>query len=727
MGIGSKIKKRNSRLKMIFLLLAVFTMAATVCLTVIFVLPGIKDPVSLLKFSRTWYVVLSFVLFALWTGAVVLLVMLESRVMKRKSKGMIALAGIINGAALLGLLLSLIFSASGFSGRVGTITISNAEELSFIRNYPSGEYVITQDIDMNGEEWKSIPKYKGSINGNGHCILNINIGKDGFIEENLGTISSLTLSGVRYMEFEPGKEFGTLVKINRGSVLSCGISSDDVNANPGMNVLVGCNYGICQKNTGICMDRCEEHTYHLVDSAPASLFKPGVNSYLCKVCGDTYISVAVYKQPIKLIASIVLLLVVAASFTLVAFSYKKRIAFSNEKRRLYYKKRKYKATAGLSVVALFMAFVVFSYQVVGMNAGKGETWIDRLLANEEQLEANPPEADERDDAIAFEEPGNYNDAEEDTLDVKYQEAEALLKAGNKPLAAMAFGALGDYLDARERSFALWNEIAMRETISVGNDHIIGLKSDGTVVAAGKNSHGECDVESWTDIIGISTSAYYTVGLKSDGTVVLTGDGQYNMDVESWTDIVAVSCANSDIVGLKSDGTVAAVGYNYQYSAKSTIDGWTDIVQVFVASGYYTGLRSDGTVVGTKFQDTTNQWTDVVELSACDMHIEGLKSDGTIATAGWSYSGELNVGEWENIVAFASGNNHTVGLKSDGSLVVTGNYDLLKPVESWTDIVAVYAGVCHIVGLKADGTAVVAEAFGNEIDISGWSGIKIPGI
>lgn len=721
MGIGSKIKKRNSRLKMIFLLLVVFTMAATVYLTVIFVLPGIKEPVSLLKFPRTWYVVLSFVLFALWTGAVVLLVMLESRVMKRKSKGMLALAGIINGAALLGLLLSLIFSASSFSGRVGTITISNAEELSCIRNYPSGEYMITQDIDMNGKEWKSIPKYKGSINGNGHCILNINIGKDGFIEENLGTISSLTLSGVRYMEFEPGKEFGTLVKINRGSVLSCGISSADVKANPGMNVLVGCNYGICQKNTGICMDRCEEHTYQLVDSAPASLFKPGVNSYICKVCGDTYISVAVYKQPIKLIVSIVLLLAATVSYIVVTSPYKKH--------HWYDKKRNNKATACLGVVTLFLAFAVFSYRVVGVNAGKGETWIDRLLANEEQLEANQPEADERDDAIAFEEPGNYNDAEEDMLDVKYQEAEALLKAGNKPLAAMAFGALGDYLDARERSFALWNEIAMRETISVGNDHIIGLKSDGTVVAAGKNSHGECDVEAWTDIIGISTSAYYTVGLKSDGTVVLTGngDGQCNMDVESWTDIVAVSCANSDIVGLKSDGTVAAVGYNYQYSAKSTIDGWTDIVQVLVASGYYTGLRSDGTVVGTKFQDTINQWTDVVELSACDMHIEGLKSDGTIATAGWSYSGELNVGEWENIVAFASGNNHTVGLKSDGSLVVTGNYDLLKPVESWTDIVAVYAGVCHIVGLKADGTAVVAEAFGNEIDISGWSGIKIPGI
>lgn len=379
MGIGSEIKKRNARLKGIFLLLAVFTMAATVCLTVIFVLTGIKEPTSLLKFPRTWYVVLSFVLFALWTGAVVLLVRLESCVMKQKSKGLIALASIINGAALSGLLLSLILSAVGFSGKVGIIAISSAEELSYIRNYPSGKYVMTQDIDMNGEEWKSIPKCTGSINGNSHCILHITIGKDGFIEENLGKISSLTLSGVRYMAFEPGKEFGTLVKINRGSVLSCGISPADGKADHGMNVLVGCNYGICQKNIGICRDRCQEHTYQLVASAPASLFKPGADSYLCKVCGDTYTSVAVYMQPLKLIVSIVLLLAAVAWIIIIASSHKKQ---------------GYMAAAGLSIVALFMAFVVFSYQEVGVNAGKRETWIDRWLADEAQLEANQLETNQ---------------------------------------------------------------------------------------------------------------------------------------------------------------------------------------------------------------------------------------------------------------------------------------------------------------------------------------------
>ena len=382
MSIGSEVKKHNSMLKRAFLVLAVFTMAATVCLTVIFVLPGIKGPVSLLKFPRTRYIVLSFVLFALWTGAVILLVALETRVMRQKSRGLIVLAGVINGLALLGLLFSLILSAAGFPGKVGTITISNAEELSYIRNYPGGDYVLAQDIDMGGQEWKSVPQYTGTLDGNGHSILHITIGKNGFIEENLGEISSVTLSDVRYAEFKPGREFGTLVKVNRGSVVSCGVSPADVDANPAANVLVGCNYGTCKKNAGICHDRCEEHTYVLVSSAPAAFFRPGAGSYLCQVCGDAYTSVAVYRQPLKLIVSIVLLLAAVAGIILTASS------DADHK------------SAGITffgIAALFMAFVVFSYQTVGVSAGKGETWIDRWLADEERLEANQPGVGEGED------------------------------------------------------------------------------------------------------------------------------------------------------------------------------------------------------------------------------------------------------------------------------------------------------------------------------------------
>ncbi|MBQ3086967.1 MAG: hypothetical protein IJC45_06500 [Clostridia bacterium] len=37
---------------------------------------------------------------------------------------------------------------------------------------------------------------------------------------------------------------------------------------------------------------------------------------------------------------------------------------------------------------------------------------------------------------------------------------------------------------------------IREAVNAGNYHAVGLKSDGTVMAVGRNGDGECDVADW---------------------------------------------------------------------------------------------------------------------------------------------------------------------------------------------------------------------------------------
>jgi len=72
---------------------------------------------------------------------------------------------------------------------------------------------------------------------------------------------------------------------------------------------------------------------------------------------------------------------------------------------------------------------------------------------------------------------------------------------------------------------------------LGNTHTVGLKTDGTVVAAGDNSRGQCNVSGWRDIVAVAAGFYHTVGLKADGTVVAVGSndkGQCN--VSGWRDI-----------------------------------------------------------------------------------------------------------------------------------------------------------------------------------------------
>ena len=66
-------------------------------------------------------------------------------------------------------------------------------------------------------------------------------------------------------------------------------------------------------------------------------------------------------------------------------------------------------------------------------------------------------------------------------------------------AAMTFGALDGYKDAGQRSRMVWNEIAVRTTISAGSAHTVGLKAGGRVVAVGNTGDGQCDVSGWTGI------------------------------------------------------------------------------------------------------------------------------------------------------------------------------------------------------------------------------------
>ena len=132
-------------------------------------------------------------------------------------------------------------------------------------------------------------------------------------------------------------------------------------------------------------------------------------------------------------------------------------------------------------------------------------------------------------------------------------------------------------------------------VAAGYAHTVGLKTDSTVVAAGENGFGQCDVGNWTDITQVAAGYAHTVGLKTDGAVVPAGWNDYEQcDVGNWTDITQVAAGYTNTVGLKTDGTVVAAGRN-DYE-QCDVGNWTDIIQV-AAGGFHTvGLKARGTVV-----------------------------------------------------------------------------------------------------------------------------------
>jgi len=267
---------------------------------------------------------------------------------------------------------------------------------------------------------------------------------------------------------------------------------------------------------------------------------------------------------------------------------------------------------------------------------------------------------------------------------------------------------------------LREKLAVREMIASGYEHIVELKSDGTVVAVGDNNHGQCDVSEWTDIVAISANAYHTIGLRADGTVVAAGP-KYDREcaVGGWTDIVAISTDNFHTVGLKADGTVVATGSNDD--GKCNVNGWKKIVAISAGESHTVGLKANGSVVAAGANDhgqcDVSGWTDIVAISAGGVHTVGLKSDGTVVAVGDNDWGQCDVHDWTDIVAISTGYYATVGLKADGTVVFAGG-DVAKgkgtwsDVMNWTDIVAISADR-QLIGLKADGTIVYAGSFDDQ--------------
>ncbi|WP_374226373.1 Ig-like domain-containing protein [Bacillus sp. sid0103] len=98
----------------------------------------------------------------------------------------------------------------------------------------------------------------------------------------------------------------------------------------------------------------------------------------------------------------------------------------------------------------------------------------------------------------------------------------------------------------------------------GNDHVVGLKKDGTVVTTGNGSAGQRNTGDWKGIVDIAAGMDFTVGLKSDGTVVGVGNNPYGqVSLESWKNIKDISANEYQTVGLRNDGTIINSN-NYTY-------------------------------------------------------------------------------------------------------------------------------------------------------------------
>ncbi len=236
-------------------------------------------------------------------------------------------------------------------------------------------------------------------------------------------------------------------------------------------------------------------------------------------------------------------------------------------------------------------------------------------------------------------------------------------------------------------------------LATGYSHSLGLCSDGTVVAWGRNQNGQ---------LGNNFPADSFVPVAVNNTGVLSGKT-----------VVAIAAGFSHNLALCSDGTIAAWGLNNrgQLGNNSTVDSPVPItvaangaltgktvVSVAAGSQHSLALCSDGTIAawgGNDFGQLGDNSTagssvpvavtttgvlsgkTVVTISAGSFHSLALCADGTVATWGFNESGQL-------------GNNSTIS--SALPVAITNN-----GVLSGKTVVAIAAGFAHSLALKSDGT------------------------
>jgi alpha-tubulin suppressor-like RCC1 family protein len=264
-------------------------------------------------------------------------------------------------------------------------------------------------------------------------------------------------------------------------------------------------------------------------------------------------------------------------------------------------------------------------------------------------------------------------------------------------------------------------------VSGGQNFSTALRSDGTVIAWGRNNHrqlGDPDfssdvnsprvVPNLTGVVSLKSGRDYTAALKSDGTVYTwgwnglsqlgrSGNSAIPTQVSQLSSITKVSCGLYHCLALKSDGTVYSWGWNGQDQLGRTGDhgipaqittlsnvrdvaagSYHSLVTTNSGSLYAWGANWDNQALGGgSTPNLISGVTNADKVEAGDVHSLLLKTDGTVSSFGSNSDGQRGrsggsgvetITGLSSITKITTLNHHNLAINSSGSVFGWGRND-----------------------------------------------------
>ncbi|MEM3402262.1 MAG: hypothetical protein QXH08_03435 [Candidatus Hadarchaeales archaeon] len=256
------------------------------------------------------------------------------------------------------------------------------------------------------------------------------------------------------------------------------------------------------------------------------------------------------------------------------------------------------------------------------------------------------------------------------------------------------------------------------SLSAGLYHSLALLSDGTVVAWGDDTYGQCDVPPaiQSNVSTVAGGGFHSLALSPSGIVTAWGDntyGQCDVPPAIQSSVSAIAGGGFHSLALLSDGTVVAWGSN-DYGQCNVPPDLSGVLEVAAGLRHSLALLSDGTVVA--WGDNTYGQCDVplglsnvVSVSAGFYHSLALLSDGTVVAWGNGTYRQLDIpGSASNVLAVSAGGLHSLALQFEDTAIAWGwdGYgQCIVPPEASSGVIAVSAGGYHSLALLSDGVII----------------------